>query len=48
MKKIILQTGLFIVFAINGFSQVERADIIEKRIRSVKKTIYLENVWRKP
>ena len=43
MKKIILQTGLFIVFAINGFSQVERADIIEKRIRSVKKTIYLDN-----
>ena len=38
-----LYACFILLLSVNCFSQVERADIIEKKIRSVKKTIYQDN-----
>lgn len=40
MKLIAACWGLIFLFSVNGFSQPERADIIEKKIKSIRKTIY--------
>lgn len=40
MKLLLVHAALFFFVSINCFSQIERADIIERKIKSVKKTFY--------
>jgi len=40
MKPLLVYEALFFFVSINCFSQIERADIIERKIKSVKKTFY--------